>query len=123
MQNFLTQIRNALLVDRTEVKVPYTKLNLATAEAMVRTGYLKAIQKKGRGYRRFLILEFRPDKKVINEIVLVSRPSRRVYRGYGEIRRFKQGYGNYFVSTPNGILTDAEARRAKVGGEILFSIW
>lgn len=123
MHNILTQIKNAMMAGKPEAKVPYSKFNLAIAEALVKAGYLKAIQKKGRGLRRVIVMEFRSDKKVISEIKLVSRPSRRVYRGYSDIRRSKQGYGNYFISTPKGIVTDVEARRFKTGGEVLFEIW
>ena len=123
MHNILTQIQNAMMVGKPEAKVPYSKLNLAVAEALVKAGYLKSIQKKGRGLRRVIVMEFRSDKRVINEIKLISKPSRRIYRGYLGIRRSKQGYGNYFISTPKGIVTDVEARRSKIGGEVLFEIW
>lgn len=114
------------MAGRKDLKVPHSKMDLSIAESLVRAGYLKSSQRKGRGVKKIIAIELKydeEDKPVIRDIKFISRPSKRVYRGYREIRRSKQGYGHYFISTPRGILNNLEAKKMKVGGELLFEIW
>ncbi|HOF50532.1 MAG TPA: 30S ribosomal protein S8 [Candidatus Colwellbacteria bacterium] len=121
----LVKIKNAKLAGKKSLKVPFSKMDMAVLEALVKAGYLASVEKKGRSLKKVIAIELKEDKAnpVFSEIKLWSKPSRRLYRGYKEIRPSHQGYGNYFFSTPKGILSDAEARKQKVGGEILFEIW
>ncbi|MCL4406380.1 MAG: 30S ribosomal protein S8 [Patescibacteria group bacterium] len=120
----LIKIKNALLSGKKSLKVPFSKMDMAVLEALVKSGYLASVEKKGRSLKKVIAIELKDDKNgsVFSEIKLWSKPSRKMYLGYKEIRRSHQGYGNYFFSTPKGILNDAEARKQKVGGEILFEI-
>ena len=114
------------MAGRDVVKVPYSKMDLAILETMVRAGYLRSAQRKGRGAKRIIAVELRYDENrrpAINDIKFISLPSRKIYRGYRELRRSKQGYGHYFLSTPQGIMTEVEAKEKKVGGQVLFEIW
>jgi len=114
------------MAGRKNLKVPHSKMDFSIAESLVRAGYLKSSQKKGRGVKKIIAIELKygeEDRPVIRDIKFISRPSKRVYRGYREIRRSKQGYGRYFISTPRGILNNLEAKKMKVGGELLFEIW
>ncbi len=123
--DILVRIKNALMRKRERVKLPYSQLNLAILESLVKEGYLSSAQRKGRGVKRIIDVELKYDEErpQISGIKFWSRPSRKLYLGYKEIRRSKQGFGHYFLSTPKGILTDREAKRARVGGEVLFEIW
>lgn len=121
----LTKIRNARMADKKSLKVSFSKMDMAVLEALARNGYLASVEKKGRSLKKVIAIELKENKNgsVFSEIKLWSRPSRKIYRGYKGIRSSHQGYGSYFFSTPKGILSDAEARKQKIGGEILFEIW
>jgi len=121
----LTRIKNTIMAGKRRLKVPFTKLDYAIAEALVKRGYLESAEKKGRSVKKIIDISIKYDgeKSKINDIKFVSRPSRRIYRGYHKIRLVKQGYGDAFMTTPNGIMTGSEARKTRIGGEVLFEIW
>ncbi len=121
----LTRIKNATMVGKRRLKVPFARLDYEIAEALVKKGYLESVEKKGRSVKKIIDISIKYDdeKPKISDIKLVSRPSCRVYNGYKTLRRSKQGYGDYFLTTPRGIMTGTEARKSKVGGEVLFEIW
>jgi small subunit ribosomal protein S8 len=124
--DMLTRIKNALMRKMPRVKVPYSATNLAISEALVKHGYLVSAVRKGRGVKRIIDIELKYSENgtpAVTAIKLVSKPSRRIYAGYRDIKRSHHGYGNYILSTPQGIKSDVEARREKIGGEILFEIW
>ena len=81
--------------------------------------------KKGKKIQKSLEIGFiyNGNKARITDVKRISKPSKRIYKGHSEIFTVKQGFGSTFVSTPKGILSDDEARKEKVGGEILFQIW
>lgn len=108
------------------VKVPYSAINLAISEALVKYGYITSAVRKGRGVKRIIDIELKYGKdgaSAITMIKIISKPSRRIYVGYRDVKRSRQGYGRYILSTPVGIRSNSEARREKVGGEVLFEIW
>lgn len=122
----LVRIKNSLMRGRERVKLPYSKFDLEILESLTKAGYVEAAMRKGRGVRRIIEvkLKYKEDgTPFISGIKFVSRPSRRIYTGYREIKRSRQGYGNYILSTPEGVMTDEEAKRKKVGGQVLFEIW
>jgi small subunit ribosomal protein S8 len=121
----LTRIRNSHLAGKRRLKVPFAKFDYEVAEALVKKGYLESAEKKGRSVKKIIdiSLKYEGDNSKLNGIRLVSVPSKRVYNGYKDLRQSKQGYGDYFVTTPQGIMTVREARKAKLGGEVLFEIW
>ena len=125
VSNMLNGIKNANRAGRESVIVPQSKLCLAIAEKLSKLGFVGVVSQKTRRGRPVLevglvTVEGAPK---INDIICVSKPSRRMYSSMHEIRPYKNGYGSYVYSTPKGILTDKEARKENVGGEILFSIW
>ena len=113
------------MVGKRRLKVPFAKLDYEIAEALVKKGYLESVEKKGRSVKKIIDISIKYDdgKSKINDIKLVSVPSCKVYNGYKSLRRSKQGYGDYFLTTPRGIMTSMEARKSKIGGEVLFEIW
>jgi small subunit ribosomal protein S8 len=121
----LTRIRNSHLAGKRRLKVPFSKFDYEIAEALVKKGYLESAEKKGRSIKKIIdiSLKYEEDKPKLSGIKLISLPSRRVYGSYRNLRSSKQGYGDYFMTTPQGIMTGREAKKAKVGGEILFEIW
>ena len=95
------------------------------AKSLVESGYLKAqhITKIGAHNGLELVLMYKDGEHAVTNVKRVSKPSRRVYLGAKDIRPVKFGSGSLFLSTPKGILTDKQARKELVGGEVLFNIW
>lgn len=125
ISDFLIQLKNGNRVKRESVTLPASNLKLAIAEALVKTGYLKSVVRKGKKVKKFLTCEliYLGGQPRITQIKRLSRPSRRVYFSIGDIKPIRQGFGTLFLSTPKGIMTGEEARKAKLGGEALFEIY
>jgi len=125
VSNMLIGMKNANRALRDSVIVPESKLCLAIAQKLSQEGFVGAISKKTRrGRPVFEVMLIAVDRiPKISEVVRVSKPSRRMYAGLHDIKSVKNGKGLLVLSTPKGILTDKEARKEHVGGEILFSIW
>lgn len=123
--DLLTRIKNAQAVKKEKLKAPFSQMDMKVAEILVRRGFIKSVEKKGRMPKRIIDIKLRYDdgQRAINGIKLVSKPSRRIYVGYKELRPIKHGYGVSVISTSKGIMTGREARRQKLGGEFLFEIW
>lgn len=120
--DLLIRIKNAERAGKDTVKVPYTKNDHAVAEILKRFGFLKSMEVKGRSFKKVMEIELNGERPV-QGLKFLSRPSLRRYGKYGDFRRVKSGRGLLVVSTPKGILTGEDARKSKVGGELLFEIW
>lgn len=108
------------------VTVPLSRLRLSVAEALARTGFVGQVAKKGKKVVRSLEIGLKYGEDGVPRVSgvrILSRPARRMYMGAKDIRSVRHGYGALFLSTPQGIMTGSEARKAKVGGEALFEIW
>ena len=124
--DFLIKVKNAGLAGRESVVVPHSEIKEAIADLLVKNGFLKSIAKKRKNNHKILEAEVEyAEGKIprINDVARVSKPSKRVYQGVKEIKSFKNGLGLIVLSTPKGILTDKEAKKEKVGGEVLFKVW
>lgn len=125
ISNLIVKIKNAGAVGHPTVVVPSTKMNNAILEKLKQRGYIKSFENKGKGTVKNLEIElaYEDNKPKIEEVRRVSKLSKRVYEKSANIRPVRRGYGIALISTPKGILTDSEARKEKVGGEVLFQIW
>lgn len=124
--DFINQIKNAGAVKKASVSIPFSNFKLSIAEKLKAEGWVKGVEKKGKKVKKTLdvILKYNEDGKAfIQGVKRVSKPGRRIYRGFSEINPVKYGYGAVILSTPKGIKTDKEAKKEKVGGEALFQIW
>ena len=123
--DLITSIRNAGAVSKDSVSVPYSNVKHAIASKLNKEGYLGAVDKQSKGEHGVLVIEllYTDGTHRITGIERVSKPGRRIYKKAGELRPFKQGVGQRIISTPQGILTDAEARKAGIGGEVLLNVW
>ncbi len=125
ISDMLTRVRNALAKSHEIVEVPASKIKEALAQILKSEGYIRDFHLadyKGQGKIR-IHLKYFEKKPAIEGLKRVSRPGRRVYLGYEDIRPVFSGTGISVLSTPKGILTDAKAREMKVGGEHLLNIW
>jgi|SRR5690606_30287964 len=123
--DFIIRLKNAGAVGHEKVSLPHSKLKEAIANKLAATGYLSAVETKGKDAKKTLevTLRYEAGKHAINDVQRVSKPGRRLYAKVDEIYPVKFGKGHLILSTPRGILTDSEARESKVGGEQLFKIW
>ena len=124
--NMLTIIRNAQAVKKESVKAPYSKVNLGISEVLKKEGWIKGVEIKKRGEKSWIIINLSYDKDgmpEIKEIKRVSKLGKRIYVGYRDIPVIRQGYGLAVLSTQNGIIAGKDARKQKVGGEILCKVW
>jgi len=123
--DLLTKLKNAQAVKKENIKVAYLKMDEKILELLKENDYIEDIERKGKGTKRVLDikLKYHNDKGVIDGIKFISKPSCRLYIGHKEIKPVRHGYGLLILSTPKGILTGKEAKKMKVGGEMLFEIW
>lgn len=123
--DLLTRIRNAIAVGKTEITVPASKIKLTVAEQLKKAGYLtsvKMVEAKPRGSIVITINDEGETAK-ITEIDRVSKPGRRVYARATEIPRVKNGRGIVLVSTSQGVMTGQQAKKARLGGELLCKVY
>ena len=106
--------------------MPFSKMKLAIAELLSSKGYVGAITQKSKGNAKFLevaLLYTGNKEPVISDVRRISKPSRRLYEGAKNIKRFRRGFGMSVFSTPKGIMADVDAKKNKLGGEFLFNIY
>ncbi|MFO7651632.1 MAG: 30S ribosomal protein S8 [bacterium] len=124
--DFLTCIRNGLRCRRKDVAVPFSKIKHEIARVLMEEGFVSNFQVEGEGTSRRIIVSLKYDDEgasVIRGLERVSRQSRRIYVATTEIPKVIGGLGVAVVSTPRGVLTDREARRKRVGGEVICKVW
>ena len=121
----LIAIKNGNRALRDTATLPYSKLCFAVATKLSAEGFVGAISKKSRKGRPILEITLLSSNRMpkVSEVNRISKPSRRMYYGVGDLKPIRNGSGAVFLSTPKGIMTDKEARKEHVGGEVLFSIW
>jgi len=125
ISDMLTRIRNAQAVKKSTVEIPFSNLKWNILEVMKKYNFIKEIDKVGRGNKRMIAitLKYRQDKSPkIFSLTRISKPSRRVYVTHKDIWPFKQKSGLRIISTSQGIISDYEAKKKKLGGEILIEI-
>jgi len=125
--DMLTRIRNATSARHTTVEVPSSKMKVDIANILVREGYLKGYEILQDGVKKTMRITLKygrtKNDKVISGIRRISKPGLRVYAGCEDLPKVLNGLGCAIVSTNKGVLTDREARKQGVGGEVLAFIW
>jgi small subunit ribosomal protein S8 len=123
--DMLTRIRNGQRAGKTQVKAPGSKLRARVLDVLQREGYIRGYSAAdvGPGIRELTIeLKYHDGEPVIREIARVSKPGRRVYAKITDLPRVYNGLGVSILSTPKGVISDAEARSERVGGEVLCKV-
>jgi len=147
--DMLTSIRNALAVDKTTVSVPFSNFKYEIVKILEKEGFIEKIEKKGRKSKRIIEINLKyisadppptdktPESEetdlakesntgrisVISGLKKISKPGQRIYSDWKKIKKVKGGYGMAIISTPKGLMTNKEARKNKLGGEIICEIW
>ncbi len=123
--DLITRIRNAVMVGKNEILVPTSKLKAGVVEVLAKNGYVSSFEivaGEPRGMLHVVINEPGATAR-INEISKVSKPGRRVYSSAEELPVIKSGRGMIIVSTSKGLMTGREAKKNRLGGEILVKVW
>ncbi|HBE18981.1 MAG TPA: 30S ribosomal protein S8 [Cyanobacteria bacterium UBA11149] len=127
ISDMLTRIRNACLVRHQTTNIPSTKMTRSIARVLKEEGFIADFEETGEGIQKHLVLSLKYKGKnrqpIIRALKRVSRPGLRVYKNRKELPKVMGGIGIAIVSTSSGIMTDREARRQGVGGEVLCYIW
>lgn len=124
--DMLTRIRNALVVKHEFVDVPASTIKKSIAQILLSEGYIKGYELQENGVQKTIRIQLKygPNKqRVIVGLKRISRPGLRVYARKDEMPKVLGGLGIAIVSTPQGVMTDKQARKAAVGGEVLAYIW
>ena len=120
--DMLTRMRNALNVKHKNVSIPVSKTKLAITELLLNEGYIASYKVEGEGIQSSIVIEFK-DNNVIKGLKRISKPGLRIYASVEDLPRVINGLGIAIISTHKGIITDREARKLGVGGEVLAYVW
>ncbi len=126
ISDLIIRLKNGSDAKKPIVSVPYSKFAENIAHALKKAGYVESVEKKGKDLVKTLeigMLYVPGSGARIHGVDRISKSSRRVYQKAEDIRTYRSGFGNTIYSTSKGVLTDMEAKRTKVGGEVLFKIW
>ena len=125
ISDMLTQIRNAQAVKKETVNVSFSNLKYEIAKVLEKEEFLKKVGKQGKKTRKKIeiILKYDSGAPVISGLKRISKPGQRIYKKRREIKRVKGGYGKTIISTSKGLMTDREARKQKLGGEVICEVW
>jgi len=122
----LNRIKNAQAVSQQTVKIPFSKINLKLIDILKDKGFILDFKKVGLKKDRTIRINLKYDtnkKPAISGFKRVSKPGQRIYKKVKEIGRVKGGMGMGIISTSKGLMTDKEARKEKIGGEVVCEIW
>lgn len=127
ISDMLTRIRNATLAKHQTTAIPATKMTVSIARVMKQEGFIADFEETGENIDRSLVVALKYEGKnrqsIIKRLKRVSKPGLRVYSNSKELPRVLGGIGIAIISTSKGIMTDREARKQGVGGEVLCYIW
>lgn len=125
--DMLTRIRNANMARHQTTQVPSTKMTRALALVLKEEGFIADYEETGEGVKKYLVIALKYKGKnkqpIITTLNRVSRPGLRVYKNHKELPRVLGGIGIAIISTSSGIMTDRQARKQGIGGEVLCQIW
>lgn len=124
--DMLTRIRNANDAGHSEVMIPCSNMKKSIAQILKDSGYIKGYEVKDDGKQGIIKIELKygPDEqKIITGIKRISKPGLRIYVNKDEIPKVMGGLGTAIISTSKGVMTDKQARREKVGGEVICYVW
>ena len=130
--DMLTSIRNAQAARKETVSVPYSKVKMEIAKVLAKEKFIKEVDRKGKKVKKTIdiVLKYNDSNlpggtglPAITSLKRVSKPSRRIYSPSSKIKKIRQGFGFQILSTPRGILSGQEARREKIGGEVICEVY
>lgn len=123
--DMLNQIRNAQAVEKTEILIPFSKIKNEIALLLSKEGFLGEVKKVAKGKMKGLKigLKYETGVPAIAGLKRISKPGQRIYQEVNEIRKVHGGFGISIVSTSKGLMTNKDARKENMGGEIICQVW
>ncbi len=121
----LNQIKNAQAVGHPTVEFPFSNFKYEIAKILVKQGFLEKVEKKGRKAKKSIevTLKYEDKTPTISGLKRISKPGQRVYLDFHKVKKVKGGYGMVIISTSKGLMTDKEAKKQKLGGEVICEVW
>ncbi|OGQ47973.1 MAG: 30S ribosomal protein S8 [Deltaproteobacteria bacterium RIFCSPLOWO2_02_FULL_46_8] len=126
LADMLTRIRNAIMMRHEQVTMPHSRFKESVLKVLKKEGFVVDFETVGSGTKKALVvaLKYATDgTAAITNIRKVSKPGRRFFGGYQELKPFRGGLGVRILTTSKGVVSEAEARNQKLGGEILVEVW
>jgi small subunit ribosomal protein S8 len=123
--DIFNRIKNAQAVHKSTVDVPFSKIKYKISKILAKQGFIEKSELKGRKINKVIriTLKYIKDMPAISNFKRISKPGQRIYISYSEIRRFRGGYGMTIISTSKGLMTGKEAKKKKIGGEVICEVW
>ncbi|KPJ55688.1 30S ribosomal protein S8 [Parcubacteria bacterium DG_74_2] len=123
--DMFNRIKNAQAVLKPTVNIPFSNLKYEIAKILQKQGYVKKIEKKRRKTKKTIEISLKYDKNIpaITELRRISKSGQRIYVPVKKIKKVKGGFGSVIISTSKGLMTDREAKKQKIGGEIICEVW
>ena len=124
ISDMFIRIKNAQKAGHETVQIPYAKFKYEIAMVLERSGFVGKVEKKGKRIKKTMEMEllYQNETPIINGVKIISKPSRRLYISCKDIKQSRHG-GIIILSTPQGVMTNTEARKAKVGGQLIAEVW
>ncbi|KKS96024.1 MAG: 30S ribosomal protein S8, small subunit ribosomal protein S8 [Candidatus Gottesmanbacteria bacterium GW2011_GWA2_43_14] len=125
ISDFFARIKNAYMARRDETEAPYSKMILSLAEILKNQGYLGKVEIQEEKHHKKLLMSllYQDKEPKLTDVVMVSRPGKRVYVKRNELPKVLSGFGMAIISTPEGLMTDKSARKKGIGGELICKLW
>jgi len=124
--DMFNRIKNGEAVHKEAVEVPFSKMKQAILDILQKQRFIGEVKKKGRTDKKTILVDLLYDKEKQGALAgfkRISKPGQRIYRPHQEIKQIRSGYGIAIISTSKGIMNDKDARKNKVGGEVLVEVW
>ena len=122
--DLIIRIKNGYMAKKETIESPYSKYKEAVLKKLISLKFIKGYEVKGEIKKSMTInLAYEEDKPAISDVKIYSKPGMRLYISYKNLKPVLSGFGYSILSTSHGIMTDREAKKAKLGGELLFSFW
>lgn len=125
VSNMLTMIRNAKSASKEAVEIPFSNLKYEIAKILEKEGFVGKVEKQGRKEKKFIeiALKYNDKTPAISGLKKISKPGQKIYADFRNIKKVKGGFGIAIISTSKGLMTNKEARKQKIGGEVICEIW
>jgi len=124
--DLLTRIKNGLKVKKKQVTAPYSKIKVGILKILKEKNLIKGFKIQENGVKKNFIIYLKYDEDgepLIEDLKRISKPGRRVYAGYKDLKPLRGGFAFRIISTSRGLMTDEEARKRKLGGEIICEVY
>ena len=126
ISDLLTRIRNAVMVSKSNIEIPHSEFKFQLTSLLKDEGYVSDVKITGEGTKKIINIELKYSEdgaSVISGMNRLSKPGNRVYSSFDKLPRNNGGLGTVVVSTSRGLLSDSEARKRKLGGELICEVW